>query len=61
MTFMSKLPLDAVGVALAAKRGERTSHDLSGASKQLFENLTEGELEEMTVRAPQGYGPEPRG
>ncbi|WP_417243140.1 DUF3008 family protein [Celeribacter sp.] len=60
MTFHAKTHLDAAGVALAAKRGERTSHDLSGTPKQFYDNLTESELEEMAYRAAPGDGHSPR-
>lgn len=47
MQAQSKVQQKAAGAALAAKRGEIDKSDLQGASKNMFENMTEGELEEM--------------
>ena len=43
----SKAQQQAAGAALAAKRGEQEVSDLQGASKDMYESMTEGELEEM--------------
>ena len=43
----SKAQQQAAGAALAAKRGEQEKSDLQGASKDMFESMTEEELEEM--------------
>ena len=37
----------AAGAALAAKRGEQNKSDLQGASVELYESMSEAELEEM--------------
>ena len=47
MKAQSEQQQKAAGVALSAKRGETDIDDLYGASKRLYENLTEAELEEM--------------
>ncbi|MDF1816836.1 MAG: DUF3008 family protein, partial [Verrucomicrobiales bacterium] len=43
----SKKQQEAAGAALAAKRGESSKSDLIGASKEMYESMTEEELEEM--------------
>lgn len=37
----------AAGAALAAKRGEKDPGELKGASRDMYDNMTEAELEEM--------------
>lgn len=37
----------AAGAALSAKRGETKKSELKGASKDMYESMTEEELEEM--------------
>ena len=37
----------AAGAALSAKRGETSKSDLEGASVEMFESMTEEELEDM--------------
>lgn len=37
----------AAGAALAAKRGEGKAADLEGPSKQMYDSMSEEELEEM--------------
>ncbi len=37
----------AAGAALAAKRGEKDAGELQGASRQMYDTMTEAELEEM--------------
>lgn len=37
----------AAGAALSAKRGETKVSDLQGASKGMYESMSESELEEM--------------
>jgi len=37
----------AAGAALSAKRGDTKVSDLVGASKEMYESMTEDELEEM--------------
>ena len=43
----SKAQQQAAGAALSAKRGKTSKSDLQGASKQMYESMTEDELEEM--------------
>ena len=47
MKAQSEQQQKAAGAALSAKRGETDIDDLYGASKRLYENLTEAELEEI--------------
>jgi hypothetical protein len=47
MKAKSQNQQQAAGAALAAKRGEIEKDDLKGASKNMYENMTEDELEEM--------------
>ena len=43
----SKAQQKAAGAALAAKRGEQDKSELQGASKQMYDSMTEDELDEM--------------
>ncbi|WP_128893326.1 DUF3008 family protein [Erythrobacter sp. HKB08] len=43
----SKAQQQAAGAALAAKRGEQDKSDLQGASKQMYDSMSEDELEDM--------------
>tara|TARA_B100000678_G_scaffold272388_1_gene261816 strand:+ start:381 stop:572 length:192 start_codon:yes stop_codon:yes gene_type:complete len=43
----SKKQQQAAGAALSAKRGETKKSDLQGASVQMYESMSEDELEEM--------------
>ena len=43
----SKAQQKAAGAALSAKRGETDKSDLQGASKEMYESMSEDELEEM--------------
>lgn len=43
----SKAQQQAAGAALSAKRGETDKGELQGASKQMYESMSEEELEEM--------------
>lgn len=47
MQAQSKAQQRAAGAALAAKRDPSKIDDLEGASKDMFDTMTEGELEEM--------------
>tara|TARA_R110000787_G_scaffold1326_7_gene4716 strand:+ start:9201 stop:9395 length:195 start_codon:yes stop_codon:yes gene_type:complete len=47
MPAKSKAQQKAAGAALAAKRGEQKKSDLVGASKDMYESMTEDELEEL--------------
>ncbi|MFV2053399.1 DUF3008 family protein [Aliiroseovarius sp. YM-037] len=44
----------AAGAALSAKRGDIRVGDLRGASKDMYEWLTEGELREMALVSHDG-------
>jgi hypothetical protein len=43
----SKAQQKAAGAALAAKRGEAKVSDLVGASREMYDEMTEAELDEM--------------
>ena len=43
----SKAQQQAAGAALSAKRGETKKSDLQGASVEMYESMTEDELEDM--------------
>ncbi len=43
----SKAQQQAAGAALAAKRGKQPKADLQGASKQMYDSMSEDELEDM--------------
>ncbi len=43
----SKAQQMAAGAALAAKRGETSKSDLEGASRDMYDSMTEDELDEM--------------
>ena len=43
----SKAQQQAAGAALSAKRGETHVGDLQGASKQMYQSMSEDELEKM--------------
>ncbi|MGB5556528.1 MAG: DUF3008 family protein [Paracoccaceae bacterium] len=47
MPAKSKAQQKAAGAALAVKRGESSKSDLQGASKEMYETMTEKELEEL--------------
>jgi hypothetical protein len=47
MPATSKAQQKAAGAALAAKRGEMKKSELKGASKQMYESMTEKQLEEF--------------
>jgi hypothetical protein len=47
MPATSKAQQRAAGAALAAKRGEIKKSELIGASKQMYQSMTEKELEEL--------------
>ena len=50
----SKAQQQAAGAALAAKRGEQNVSDLQGASKQMYDSMSEDELEEMASTDREG-------
>ena len=43
----SKAQQQAAGAALSAKRGDTDVGDLQGASKDMYDSMSESELEEM--------------
>ena len=47
MKAQSQAQQKAAGAALAAKRGEAKKSDLQGASKEMYETMSESELEEL--------------
>mgnify|MGYP001449024834 CR=1 FL=1 len=44
----------AAGAALSAKRGEKKVSELEGASKSMYESMSEEELEEMASAKQKG-------
>lgn len=47
MPAQSKAQQKAAGAALAAKRGEGKVSDLQGAAKEMYDSMTEEELEDI--------------
>lgn len=47
MPAQSKAQQRAAGAALAAKRGEQDVADLQGASREMYDSMTEDELEDL--------------
>lgn len=47
MKAQSKAQQKAAGAALAAKRGDQKVSDLQGASRDMYDSMSEEELEEM--------------
>lgn len=47
MPATSKAQQMAAGAALSAKRGESKVKDLKGASRQMYESMSEDQLEEL--------------
>ncbi len=54
MPAKSKAQQMAAGAALAAKRGETTKSELKGASKEMYESMSEKELEELASTKRKG-------
>lgn len=54
MPATSQAQQKAAGAALAAKRGEEKVSSLKGASKSMYESMTEKELEEMASTKRKG-------
>lgn len=54
MPAKSKAQQKAAGAALAAKRGEIKKSELIGASKEMYESLTEKELEDFAETKHKG-------
>ena len=47
MPAKSKAQQKAAGAALSAKRGERSKESLKGASRQMYDSMSERQLEEL--------------
>lgn len=47
MKAQSKAQQKAAGAALSAKRGDTKVSDLQGASREMYDDMTEAELEDM--------------
>ncbi|MBC6981983.1 DUF3008 family protein [Caulobacter sp. 17J80-11] len=47
MPAKSKAQQEAAGIALSAKRGETPKSELKGASKSMYESMSEKQLEEF--------------
>jgi len=47
MPAVSKAQQKAAGAALSAKRGETKVSDLQGASREMYDTMTEAELEDF--------------
>lgn len=60
MPASSKAQQKAAGAALSAKRGETPKSSLRGASRSMYESMTEAELRELAHTARKGK-PEHKG
>tara|TARA_Y100001968_G_C18924890_1_gene511523 strand:- start:272 stop:457 length:186 start_codon:yes stop_codon:yes gene_type:complete len=56
----SKAQQKAAGAALSAKRGDTNKSDLQGASKEMYDSMTESELEDLASTKRKGK-PEHKG
>jgi len=54
MPAKSKAQQKAAGAALAAKRGEEKVSDLKGASRSMYESMSEEQLEEFASTKRKG-------
>lgn len=54
MPAKSKAQQRAAGAALSAKRGDTKVGDLQGASKEMYESMTEAELEDFASTELEG-------
>ena len=54
MPAKSKAQQRAAGAALAAKRGEQSPRSLKGASKQMYEGMSEKQLDEFASTPRKG-------
>ncbi len=54
MPAKSKAQQKAAGAALAAKRGEQKVSELKGASRSMYESMTEEELDELASTKRKG-------
>jgi len=60
MPAKSKAQQKAAGAALSAKRGDTKKSDLKGASKSMYDSMSEQELDEMASAKRKGL-PEKKG
>ena len=54
MPAKSKAQQKAAGAALSAKRGEAKKGDLKGASKEMYESMSEDQLEDFAKTKHKG-------
>lgn len=54
MPAKSQAQQKAAGAALSAKRGDQKVGDLKGASKSMYQSMTEKELEELAATKRKG-------
>ncbi|MCB1519352.1 MAG: DUF3008 family protein [Hyphomicrobiaceae bacterium] len=54
MPAKSKAQQKAAGAALAAKRGDAPKSSLKGASREMYESMTESELEDLAETKRKG-------
>lgn len=54
MPAKSKAQQKAAGAALAAKRGDAKEGDLKGASKEMYESMSEEQLEDFAATKRKG-------
>ena len=54
MPAKSKAQQKAAGAALSAKRGDAKVGDLQGASKDMYDSMTESELEDLAETKRKG-------
>jgi hypothetical protein len=54
MPAKSKAQQKAAGAALAAKRGDEKVGDLKGASKEMYESMSEKELHDLAATKRKG-------
>jgi len=54
MPAKSKAQQKAAGAALSAKRGETNNSDLQGASKDMYDSMSEDELENLASTEHEG-------
>ena len=54
MPAKSKAQQKAAGAALSAKRGDTKVGDLQGASKEMYDSMSEAELEDMAATKRKG-------
>lgn len=54
MPAKSKAQQKAAGAALSAKRGETPRSELKGASREMYDSMTEEELDELASTSRKG-------